>query len=72
MHVDLEGVVGVLAWLTDKAPPDSSVWILGGTAPAFIKSESPFFPEGPLWRIELVSPTWPRAATTSSPADKKE
>ena len=72
VHVDLEGVVGVLAWLMDKAPPDSYVWILGGTAPAFIKSESPFFPEGPLWRIELVSPTWPRAAATPVPADKKE
>jgi hypothetical protein len=58
VKVDIGGVMGVLADLLDKVPPDSSVWILGGEAPAFVKSEAPLFLGGPLWRIELVSPEW--------------
>jgi hypothetical protein len=59
VKVDIPGVVGIIAPLIGKQPPDSHVWILGGEAPAFMKSESPLFAEGPLWRMELVSPVWP-------------
>ena len=62
VKVDLGGVAGVVAPLIGKQPPDSHVWILGGPAPAFVKSEQPFYNGGPLWRIELVSPTWPHAS----------
>lgn len=58
VHVDIKGLAGVLAPLLGKDPPDSHIWILQGQAPAFLKSESPLFPDGPLWRIELTSPTW--------------
>ena len=58
VHVDLGGVTGLLARLFGKQPPDSHVWILEGDAPAFVKSEQPFYAGGPLWRIELVSPRW--------------
>jgi len=61
VKVKLGGVTGVVAPLVGKDPPDSHVWILGGVAPAFLKSESPFYAGGPLWRIELTSPVWPRA-----------
>lgn len=57
--VDIPGVAGVVASVLDKTPPDSHIWILEGDGPAFVKSESPFFAGAPLWRIELVSPTWP-------------
>jgi hypothetical protein len=57
--VDIPGLPGVVATILDKTPPDSHVWILEGEGPAFVKSESPFFPDAPLWRIELVSPVWP-------------
>ena len=57
--VDIPGLPGVVATILDKTPPDSHVWILEGDGPAFVKSESPFFPDAPLWRIELVSPVWP-------------
>jgi hypothetical protein len=60
VKVDIPGVIGVMASVLDKTPPDSFVWILGGDAPAFIMSLSPMYVEGPLWRIELVSPTWPK------------
>ena len=59
LKVDIGGIKGAIAPLVGKQPPDSHVWILGGEAPAFVKAEQPFYNEGPVWRIELVSPTWP-------------
>jgi hypothetical protein len=66
LKVEIGGVAGVVAPLLGKQPPDSHVWILGGPAPAFVKSEQPFYNGGPLWRVELVSPAWPRES-----ADKR-
>jgi hypothetical protein len=63
LKVDIGGLKGVIAELVGKQPPDSHVWILGGEAPAFVKSEQPLYMGGPLWRIELVSPVWPRTAS---------
>jgi hypothetical protein len=60
LKVEIGGISGLLAPLLGKQPPDSHVWILGGEAPAFVKSEQPLYLGGPLWRIELVSPVWPR------------
>jgi hypothetical protein len=60
LKVEIGGVAGLLAPLLNKQPPDSHVWILGGEAPAFVKSEQSLYLGGPVWRIELVSPVWPR------------
>jgi hypothetical protein len=62
VKVDIGGVVGLVAPLIGKQPADTHVWILGGEAPAFVKSEGPLYVGGPIWRIELVSPVWPRIA----------
>jgi hypothetical protein len=62
VKVEIGGVAGLVAPLVGKEPPDSHVWILGGPAPAFVKSEQPLYNGGPLWRIELVSPAWPHTA----------
>ena len=59
VKVEIRGVAGVVAPLVGKQPPDSYIWILGGDAPTFVKSEGPLYDGGPIWRIELVSPTWP-------------
>jgi hypothetical protein len=64
LKVDIGGIKGVLAELLKKQPPDSHVWILGGEAPAFVKSEQSLFLGGPVWRIELVSPAWSRTQTS--------
>ena len=69
IKVELGGVAGVVAPVVGKQPPDSHIWILGGEAPALLKSEAPLYAEGPLWRIELASPTWPRGAV-SQPKQK--
>jgi hypothetical protein len=58
VKVDIGGVAGLVAPLVGKQPPDSHVWVLGGEAPAFVKSEGPMFQDRPIWRIELVSPVW--------------
>jgi hypothetical protein len=61
IKVDIGGIAGVAASVIGKEPPDSHVWILGGAAPAFVKSETLSYMGGPLWRTELLAPTWPRA-----------
>jgi hypothetical protein len=58
IKVELGGIAGLLAPLVGKQPPDNHVWILGGEVPAFVKSESPLYAQGPLWRMELASPVW--------------
>jgi len=64
VKIEIGGLAGLVAPLVGKQPPDSSVWVLGGDAPAFVKSEGPLHLGGPIWRIELVSPTWPHASAT--------
>lgn len=63
VKVELGGLAGLVAPLIGKQPPDSRIWIDQGDAPAFIRSESPFYVGGPLWRIELTSPVWPKPTT---------
>lgn len=63
VKVEIGGAAGLVAPLLGKQPPDTHVWILGGEAPAFVKSEGPLYFGGPVWRIELVSPVWPRLPT---------
>ena len=64
LKADIGGISGLLAPLVGKQPPDSHVWILNGEAPAFVKAEQPFYSGGPVWRIELESPSWPKPRTT--------
>jgi hypothetical protein len=63
VKIEIGGLTGLIAPLVGKQPPDSHVWVAGGEAPAFVKSEAPMFLGGPIWRIELVSPVWPKPAT---------
>jgi hypothetical protein len=60
VKIDIGGLTGLVAPIVGKQPPDTHVWVLEGEAPAFIKSEGPMFQDGPIWRIELVSPVWKR------------
>ena len=60
VKVDLGGIAGVVAPILGKQPADTHVWMVDGTAPGFLKSEGPLFPDGPVSRIELASPVWPK------------
>ena len=59
VKVEIGGIAGLIAPLLGKQPKDASVWILGGDAPGFVKSENQFYQGGPLWRIELAAPDSP-------------
>lgn|SRR5512146_3034202 len=63
VKVEIGGLSGAIASLFGKEPPDTHVWILEGEAPAFVKSEGPLAPGGPIWRIELASPAWPGSSS---------
>jgi hypothetical protein len=64
MKIDIGGVEGVAAKVLGKQPPPEDFWIAAGNAPVFLKSEGPLYEDGPVWRIELASPIWPKAART--------
>jgi hypothetical protein len=70
IKVDIGGVRGVVAPLVGKQPPDTHVWILGGESPAFVKSEGSSCEGCPIWRTELVSPVWERAASDTRASEK--
>src|SRR5262249_41798097 len=60
VKIEIGGLTGVVASMLGKQPPDTHIWILEGDAPAFIKSEGALALGGPIWRIELACPTWPK------------
>ena len=60
IKVRIGGIGGVIAPIMGKQPPDTHVWMVEGKAPGFLKSEGPLFEGGPVWRIELASPAWPK------------
>ena len=61
VKIEIGGIRGVVAPIIGKQPPDTRVWMLGGKAPAFLKSEGPLCDDCPIWRIELTSPVWPKS-----------
>ena len=60
IKIELGGITGVVAPIVGKQPADIHVWVEGGEAPAFIKEEGQFYEGGPVWRVELTSPVFPR------------
>jgi len=60
LKVEIGGMAGLLAPLFGMQPPVSHLWIAGGEVPAFVRSEQPLYAGGPVWRIELASPDWPK------------
>jgi len=71
IKVEIGGLAGLVAPLIGKQPPDAHIWIIGGEAPTFVKSETLSYLGGPLWRTELVSPVWPDAGR-AEPHDSKK
>lgn len=64
VKIELGGAARIVAPIVGKQPP--VVWILEGEAPVFVNSEGPLFYGGPVWRIELASPVWPRPQPAES------
>jgi hypothetical protein len=59
IKIELGGVAGVIAPMIGKQPPNIQVWVVGGQAPTFVREQGPIYPDGPVYTIELASPTWP-------------
>ncbi len=58
VRIELGGVVGMIAKMIGKQPPDIHIWNVGGVAPTFVKETGPSFAGGPIWTIALTSPAW--------------
>jgi hypothetical protein len=58
LKVELGGVAGVVAPMIGKQPADSHVWVTGGRVPAVVRVDTALYPEGPVWSIQLASPSW--------------
>ncbi len=66
IKIILGGVVGVVAPLIGKAPPNIEIWAVTGAAPTFVKEQGPMYSDGPVMTIELISPTWPDPAKSGN------
>jgi hypothetical protein len=65
LNVEISGIAGALAPLVGEEPPDLHIWISGGDVPTFVRAEQPLYAGGPVWRIELASPAWPKTPAAS-------
>lgn len=68
MKVEIGGITGVAASILGKIPPKTQFWLLDGAPPTFAGSEGPLYGDGPVWRIDLVSPTRSSASRESASA----
>jgi hypothetical protein len=58
LHVELGGVTGIVAPMIGKQPSDYHIWLQAGVPPAFVREEGPLYEEGPIWRMEQISPSF--------------
>jgi hypothetical protein len=58
VQIDLGGITGVAAKIIGKQPPPVHIWIAAGKAPVFLRLQGPLYEDGPVWQIELASPSW--------------
>jgi hypothetical protein len=57
MKLEVPGLMGALATVAGKDPPDVHYWI-SNAAPGFLKFEGSMFLNGPIWRIEPSPARW--------------
>jgi hypothetical protein len=55
---ELGGALGTVASIAGKQPPALRYWMAGDPVPTFLRFDGPLYPEGPIWRVELVAPEW--------------
>ena len=59
LNPEVRGLTGLLAELFGKDPEPLHTWMVRGDAPTFVKFQGFLYQGGPVWSIELASPTWP-------------
>jgi hypothetical protein len=60
VNLEVGGLIGALASLVGKEPPDQRYWLVAGEVPAFIRFQGAMFLNGPVWRLEMATVEWPR------------
>jgi hypothetical protein len=58
VKAELGGLTGIVAPMIGKQPPDTHVWVAEGSVPAIVRVDTTLYPGGPVWSIQLASPTW--------------
>jgi hypothetical protein len=61
LHIDLGGVIGVVAPIVGKQPDDIHVWVIEGNAPESIRVVQQLYGGGPVVSVELAGTTFPHA-----------
>jgi hypothetical protein len=59
IKIELGGIVGLIAPVVGKEPPNIYMWIEGGEVPVFLRETGPLFEGGSVLSISLVGPGWP-------------
>ena len=59
IKIELGGVVGLIAPVVGKAPPNLYIWIEDGEVPIFLRETGPLFEGGAILSINLIGPSWP-------------
>jgi hypothetical protein len=68
MKLDLGGVVGVIAPIVGKQPPDVIVWVLEGAPPLFVREIGQLSEDGPIVSIEFAGATFPHQPVATKKA----
>lgn len=58
LKIEIGGITGAIAPIIGKKPLDVHVWMAKGAPSTMIRTESQFYADGPLWRVELCGPSW--------------
>ncbi|MBV8809363.1 MAG: delta-60 repeat domain-containing protein [Acidobacteriaceae bacterium] len=58
IHVEIGGVMGIVAPLIGKQPPDIEMWVTAREVPTFLKMRGPLYENGPIWSTEIAAPVW--------------
>jgi hypothetical protein len=61
IKIELGGIVGLIAPVVGKAPPNIYMWIEGGEVPIFLRETGPLFEGGAILSINLIGPSWPES-----------
>ena len=55
---EVGGAPGIFASIAGTQPPALHYWMAGDPVPTFLRFDGPLYAQGPVWRVELVAPTW--------------
>jgi hypothetical protein len=58
VKIHLGGLSGAIAPAIGKDPGDFHIWMSTGAVPTVLRADGPLFEGGPVWSLQLASPSW--------------